>query len=163
MNSPSAPARADRQSQVDYVARELIPTTSLLTRLIAKQLGAELSRTDAGVLNTLSRGPRRITELAQLEGLAQPTMTLLIKQLEQRGLVRRARDADDGRAVLISIADAGAAMIEDLRVRFAAALGPHLEELSDDQLAALRASTEALGTLVDLLQRSDRRFPFDSN
>ena len=44
---------------------------------------------------TLSDGPRRITELAELEGLAQPTTTILVKQLERQGLVRRERQADD--------------------------------------------------------------------
>jgi DNA-binding MarR family transcriptional regulator len=48
------------------------------------QIDGELSRTEVGLLNTLSTGPRRITELAELEGLAQPTMTSLVKQLEQQ-------------------------------------------------------------------------------
>jgi hypothetical protein len=44
---------------------------------------SSVSRTDGGVLNTLTGGPRRITELAELEGLAQPTMTLIVQRLEQ--------------------------------------------------------------------------------
>jgi hypothetical protein len=35
---------------------------ALLTRLLISQLGVELSRTEVGLLNTLSGGPRRITE-----------------------------------------------------------------------------------------------------
>ena len=73
---------------------------ALLTRLLVRQVGGDLSRTEMSLLRTLSDGPRRITELAELEGLAQPTMTILIKQLEQEGLVTRTRQADDGRVVL---------------------------------------------------------------
>jgi len=36
----------------------------LLTRLLVRQLGGELSRTEIGLLKTLGGGPRRITELA---------------------------------------------------------------------------------------------------
>ena len=58
------------------------------------------------MLRTLTDAPRRITDLAELEGLAQPTMTLLVQRLEQRGWVERKRDSDDGRVVLVSLTDA---------------------------------------------------------
>src|ERR1700730_1493162 len=90
---------ADRLHRIHDVSSELLPRAALLTRLLARQLGREFPRTEVGLLNTLSSGPRRITELAELEGLAQPTMTLLVKRLEQRGLVDRQRQADDGRVV----------------------------------------------------------------
>ena len=67
----------------------------------------ELSRTEVGVLSTLSEGPRRITELAQTEALAQPTVTQLVDKLEGRGLVSRARSDEDGRVVIVEITPAG--------------------------------------------------------
>ena len=82
---------AKRSEQIEYVSGQLLARAALLTRLLARQLGGELSRTEAGILITLEGGPRRVTELAELEGLAQPTMTLLVKQLENRGLARRER------------------------------------------------------------------------
>ena len=66
---------------------------------MARLLGGELSRSEVGLLSTLSGGPPRITDLAELEGLAQPTMTSLVKALEHQGLVCRDRQADDGRVV----------------------------------------------------------------
>src|SRR5437764_13292241 len=90
----------DRSDLIAYVSKQLLPGAGLLVRLLVRQLGGELSRTEAGLLSTLSGGPRRITELAELEGLAQPTMTSLVKQLEHQGLVRRNRQTDDGRVVL---------------------------------------------------------------
>lgn len=143
----------DRAEQIDSVASQLPSRAALVTRLLARQLTGELSRTEAGVLNTLSGGPRRITELAELEGLAQPTMTILVKQLERRGLVRRGRGADDGRVVLVELTEAGSAAIEDVRAQARSVLGAYLAEIPDRQVAALAAATEALAQLAILLQR----------
>src|SRR6267142_6609329 len=44
-------------------------------------------------------GPRRLTELAQIEQVQPPTMTKIIAGLEAAGLVRRRDDAEDARAV----------------------------------------------------------------
>ena len=68
----------------------------------------DISRTEAGVLSTLEDGPRRITELAATEALAQPTVTQLVDKLQGRGLVARGRADDDGRVVLVAITAAAA-------------------------------------------------------
>jgi DNA-binding MarR family transcriptional regulator len=142
----------DRSQRLDYVSGELVARAARLVRLMARGLDAELSRTEAGVLSTLAGGARRVTELAELEGLAQPTMTLLVKQLEERGLVRRGRDADDGRVVLVHLTDAGVAALDAFRLHVQAALRSHLEEMSDDQVEALAVGADALQTLILALQ-----------
>src|ERR1700722_19227556 len=130
MNPPTS-TTPDRSQQIDVVSRRLLPGAALLTRLIVRQLSGELSRTEVGLLSTLSRGPQRITTLAELEGLAQPTMTSVVKQLEQRGLVRRERQSDDGRVVLVKLTDAGSTTLEDYRSRIHALLGTYLAEIPD--------------------------------
>ena len=143
----------DRAEGIDYVASELLPRAAVLVRLLFDQLAGELSRTEVGLLNTLTAGPRRITELAQLERLAQPTMTLLVKRLEQRGLVDRERHAEDGRVVLVSLTDAGSEALVDFRARAGAALRAYLAEMPDEQVEALAEATETLAGLVRSLQR----------
>jgi DNA-binding MarR family transcriptional regulator len=147
--SPDA-LRADR---IDYVASQLLPRAALLTRLLIKQVRMEISRTEGGVLNTLSDAPRRITELAELEGLAQPTMTLLVQRLEQRGWVKRERGADDARVVVVSLTAAGRATLEKFRARLGDALRTYMDAMSDREIAALGNATETVGLLVDVLQR----------
>ena len=147
----------NRSDLIDYVSEQLPSAAGLLARLLVRQLGGELSRTEVGLLNTLSSGPRRITELAELEGLAQPTMTSLVKALEQQGLARRDRQIDDGRVVLVHLTDNGAGALNDYRARARELLGSYLVEIPDEQVEALAAATEALAQLVALLQQPPGR------
>jgi DNA-binding MarR family transcriptional regulator len=154
MNPRLTVTQRDRLDQIDRVSSQLLPRVALLTRLLTSRLGGELSRTELGLLNTLSSGPRRVTDLAELERLAQPTLTQLVQRLEQQGFVSRERQPDDGRVVLVSLTEAGAAALEDFRSRASAALGAHLVELPDAEVGSLVAATETLGRLVAVLQQS---------
>jgi DNA-binding MarR family transcriptional regulator len=107
-------------------------------------------------LYTLQDGPRRITELAELEGLAQPTTTLLIKRLEELGLVRRERQTDDGRVVLVSLEPAGLQALEDFRAQLTALLRADLATTTDEQIEALAAATQTLESLINFLQQPRR-------
>ena len=61
-------------------------------RTLGRRGKREMSRTAASVLATLrDTGPRRITELAEAEAVAQPTITTLVGRLERDGLVRARR------------------------------------------------------------------------
>ena len=154
MRSATIPARSE---QIDYVSSELLPRAALLTRLLVRQLGGELSRTEIGLLKTLGAGSRRITELAELEGLAQPTITILIKQLEEKGLVTRTRQPGDGRVVLVDLTDSGHVALEHYRGRLHDVLGGYLAEIADEQVAALATATETLAQLVEVLQQRPAR------
>ena len=141
MKSRLTAAQRDRSDRIDRVSSQLLPRVAVLTRLLTSQLGGELSRTELGLLNTLSSAPRRITELAELERLAQPTLTQLVQRLEQQGFVKRERRTEDGRVVLVSLTEAGAAALDDFRCRASAALGAHLAELPDAEVESLAAAT----------------------
>jgi DNA-binding MarR family transcriptional regulator len=146
----------DREQLLDHLSSHLLQRASLVTRLLVKGSRHELSRTEGGVLKTLTAGPRRITELAELEGLAQPSMTLLVRRLEERGWVKRDRQPDDGRVVVISITDAGAAALEEFRAEYRSMLRDHIAAMSDEQLTALENATETLGSLIEVLQGGGR-------
>jgi DNA-binding MarR family transcriptional regulator len=148
-------AETDRREAIDTIAGGLVPAASRLTRLLLRRAPQRISRSEAGLLSSLTGGSRRITELADLEGHAQPTMTLLVKRLEQRGWVARRRDPADGRVVLVSLTDAGIAALEDVRAAYRTVLRDHLAAMSDAQIAALLTATEALETLLGSLQQGD--------
>jgi DNA-binding MarR family transcriptional regulator len=152
MNPETPTASAVRAERVEYVAGHLLGHAAVLTRLLVRQARPDVSRTEAGVLSALTDAPRRITELAELEGLAQPTMTLLVQRLEQRGWVARNRHPGDGRVVLVCLTDAGRTTLEGFRTQVLAALRQHLDAMPDERIAEIEAATETLGLLVDTLQ-----------
>ena len=150
----SIAAETGRQEQLDYVAEHLAPRAAVLVRLLVRQVrGRDISRTEMEVLSILTEGPRRITELTDVEGIAQPTMTLLVKRLQEKGWVKREGLPDDGRVVIISLTEAGAAAQQRFRAQFLAAMRTDLQELSDQELQALSAATGTLSSFVDDLQQ----------
>jgi DNA-binding MarR family transcriptional regulator len=108
-----------------------------------------------GVLYALSTAPNglRITKLGEDVLLTQPGMSRLIARLEDRGLVERADDPDDGRACRVRLTPAGAAAQRGV----GATHGRHVatamtRALSQEQLVVLRDLCSALtGTRNDLL------------
>jgi len=149
-------ADSDRTERMQHIAGHLPSHVALLTRLMGKELGERYSLTDARVLSSLADGPQRITDLAALEGLAQPTTTLLVKRLEEQGLVRRERQTDDQRVVLVWLTDAGDAALEQLRALASTGLRKQLGAMPDGQLKALTAATDALAELIATLQSDSR-------
>jgi len=154
MNRTSTSSQAERVAQVDYVAEHLLSRAAVLVRLLIKQVRSrEISRTEMEVLSILREGPRKITELTELEGIAQPTMTLLVKRLQEKGWIRREGLPEDGRVVMVSLTKAGSTAQEKFRAQFLAALRADLQELSDQQLEELSGATETLSSFVDDLQQ----------
>ena len=143
----------ERATRIEHIARELVPLASQLTRLVQAQTRGEVTRSEGGILRTLSGGARRVTELAELEGLAQPTTTVLIKQLEQKGWATRARDADDGRLVLVSLTPEGGAALERYRARYRALVRERVAAMPDERVAGLEEAIDALDSLVAALQK----------
>ena len=142
----------NRDTELDHVTTHLLPAAAALFRLLTREASGGVSWAESGVLRALSDGPRRITDLAQLEALAQPTVTLLVKRLEEQGLVRRERQSDDQRVVLVSLTDAGRSALEQLRTRVRALLRTYLDSLPDERLRALSAATDALSELATALR-----------
>jgi DNA-binding MarR family transcriptional regulator len=148
-----SPESSSRAEAIDLIATTLAPRASRLTRLLVRSSGpGELTRTETGALLTLLDGPRRITELAATEALAQPTVTQLVDRMERHGLVERRRPEGDGRVVLVAISDLGRGRLEALRGRAREVMRETLSELDEEQLTELVAAAETLGRLVETLQ-----------
>jgi DNA-binding MarR family transcriptional regulator len=105
------------------------------------EVWGELGPSEYGVLYALSNAPEglRITELLDDVLLTQPGMSRLIARLENRGLVERFDDPDDGRACRVRLSESG------VRAQRAIGLahGRHVAELmtralSREQLVQLR-------------------------
>jgi DNA-binding MarR family transcriptional regulator len=134
---------------METLTPEQIAVSRSLERLISWFRDArEPADISASAISALSRletgGPLRVTDLAYREGLTQPGMTTLIHRLESAGLALREQDPTDGRAVRVTITDAGIARVTAHRAARAAMIGARLGQLTPDDQHALVAALPAL-------------------
>jgi DNA-binding MarR family transcriptional regulator len=116
----------------------------------------EISLTAASTLSTLDRtGARRLTDLAVIEGVTQPSMSVLVTGLEQAGLAERRADPADKRVVLVAPTAEGSKYLHARRHTGAAAFADLIDKLPRAEAARLAAAIPALNRLYEL--DSDRR------
>jgi len=92
----------------------------------------------------------RLGELAEHSRVSQPTMTKIVRNLVDAEWVKRIADTADARAWQIAITGKGADALQTWRDELSAALVPMFADLGDDELAAMRATVEIIGSRVDL-------------
>jgi len=115
----------------------------------------QLSLTAVSTLSALERrGPQRISELAGLQGVAQPSMTVLVGSLEQAGLMARRPDPSDGRAVLVSLTPQGEEFLAGRRRAGAERMSELVGKLSPAEAEALAAAVPALLRLRELQEEA---------
>ncbi len=97
-------------------------------------------------------GEMESRDLAAGVGISRPTSTGVVTTLERRGLVRRRRNAPDGRMVRVSLTRAGRRKIEALFPRFndqesavTAHMTPEDQELLAGLLRAMLRAVEVTG------------------
>lgn len=116
-----------------------------LVSALVRRSPRDMSLTAVATLATLERtSPRRITELALVENVAQPSMTSLISNLERQGLVERRSDPSDRRVALVSITNAGVEYLRCRRRLGAEAVDTLTAKLTKSELAALETAKLAL-------------------
>jgi DNA-binding MarR family transcriptional regulator len=87
-------------------------------------------------------GSRTLGELAAAEQVRPPTMTRVVQGLEATGLVRRARDAQDGRVHRLHATAKGCRVMQRGRDRRVASLAALLDRLPADDVARVREAAE---------------------
>jgi DNA-binding MarR family transcriptional regulator len=123
----------------------------LARRLRHQRADDTVSPTQLSVLTLLVHGgPMTPGELARLEKVQPPSMTRVIAGLEERGLVRRAPHPDDRRQVVVTGTEEAAEVVDESKRLGNAWLAGNLEQLGDDELAALRAAIPVLERLAQM-------------
>ncbi|GAA3699309.1 hypothetical protein GCM10023081_40220 [Arthrobacter ginkgonis] len=78
--------------------------------------GETLTESQVAVLDSVAqRGALPVGEIARQAGIAQPTVTRMLKSLEARGIVSRRSDDQDDRVTLVELTDHGAELWEGKR------------------------------------------------
>jgi DNA-binding MarR family transcriptional regulator len=141
-----APRRRHRSEGV-AVGRAL---QGLLATAVRSQ-PRDMSLTSLSTLSTLEQtGPRRITDLAAGEGVAQPSMTALVSTLERSGLVERRADPNDRRVVLVALSAVGLDYIRTRQRAVVEVFALLVDQLPADQTDALISAIPALTRLQEL-------------
>jgi DNA-binding MarR family transcriptional regulator len=99
-----------------------------VVRELAGPAADDLSPTDLWLLDGVVRsGPVRIGDIASWQGVDKSTVTAQLHRLTDRGLLVRAADPSDGRAVLVSASASGRALHQTVSSQGARVLAGLLE------------------------------------
>lgn len=102
----------------------------LLRRLRREDPATGLAPARLSALSVLAfGGPMNLTALAAAEQVSAPTMTRIVQALESDGLVRRVRDAADGRGTRLSATARGRRIMDEGRRRRVEHLAAALDAL----------------------------------
>ncbi|HXW44825.1 MAG TPA: MarR family transcriptional regulator [Streptosporangiaceae bacterium] len=163
-----APVRASRGQLGNDAWEALLSAHAVLMKqFAAEDIWADASMREYDVLYTLSKcpAPVRISELNRHVLLSQPALSRLVHRLAERGLVECQRDPDDGRAISVSLTDAGRALQRQIGRRHARSVARAMSAgLSRAELAQLQAICLKLAGQVagppasppDVTQETDR-------
>jgi DNA-binding MarR family transcriptional regulator len=88
----------------------------------------------------------RMSQLADSVGTTPPTVTKLVKDLEDRGLITRTPDEQDGRASILSLTEKGRQVAESIRQARLEGLQQVLTTWSSQDIAKLDQLFEQLRT-----------------
>ncbi|MBC6463768.1 MarR family transcriptional regulator [Actinomadura sp. HBU206391] len=116
-----AEADPDGEALVDALAQSAFVVMGVLTRIGAEH---ELSLTQLRVFGILRDRRPRMAELADFLGLDKSTISGLVDRAEQRGLLERGKNADDGRVVDVFMTAAGLELAERVHAQVRRALAP---------------------------------------
>lgn len=126
----------------DDVGVELVAgSLAMLTRqaslmrlhdLVSARGGLTLDRSAYPLLNQIlalqgQAGGGRLTDVAAGLGVAVPTVSRQVRQLEDLGLVVRTKDPIDGRAILLEVTEAGVDALHRMRVEWRRTVAEILE------------------------------------
>jgi DNA-binding MarR family transcriptional regulator len=139
--SRRAIARAQDETEAWQALRALVLDRHDRRRQVAEELGLSFVRVKA--LRELREQARTMSELAGALGIDAPFATVVVDDLERRGLVARRPHPSDRRAKLAEVTAEGRSVAARAE-RMLSAPPAAMRALSDDDVAALRRIAGAL-------------------
>jgi DNA-binding MarR family transcriptional regulator len=138
------------------------PLMGTLLRVPFSYLGEEVERglAEAGhegitrshltVLQPLLRRPEgaRLTDLAAWAHIAKPSMTYLVRNLEERGYVERTPDPVDGRAQQVRLTERGQDAVRTVRQIVRDTEAAWADQIGETRLEQLRAILRELSAVI---------------
>lgn len=148
-DSPDQQADTERRA-----ARALLDASRMLMGITLRAVAAApvpLTVPQHRVLLTVADGPLRVGALADDLGVNQSNASRIVDRLAGQGLVRRARDAEDGRAWLVELTPEGRRVLQAVQDHRLTALLEVIGRLPDGAGGVV----EPLAELVSAASRAD--------
>ncbi|MFG3349640.1 MarR family transcriptional regulator [Streptomyces sp. NPDC048018] len=146
-------------SRLHGEARRYMASYALFNQAVADRL--RLHPTDVQCLNLLGleREPVTIGRVAELTGLTTGSATRLVDRLERAGYVRRERDAEDRRRVMVAPEPGRMAELADFWQRLNGAWGGLFDAYDDAEITLItdymRRSVDLSATQVERLRSGE--------
>ena len=124
-----------------------------LARRLRQQASGDITPSMMSALTSVeSLGPLTLGDLAGVEQIQPPTMTIIVNRLEEQGLITKETDPNDRRFTRISISPEGKRFSSQHRSRKDAYLAKSLSRLSEQELTRVK---NAIPVLEKLLEAGD--------
>jgi DNA-binding MarR family transcriptional regulator len=141
-------SQKQRAELLKELARELRQFNGLSASYFRAAARSGMTATDMQIIDMLDgAGPMTAGQLADLTGLTTGAITGMLNRLEEAGVVRRERDPEDGRRVIVQL-------VPDKANAEASDPGSDSMGTAWDDLAA-RYDDEQLALLIEFLQRGN--------
>lgn len=136
-------------TNTDGLGNDLLRSAARLSRWASRHASFDVPFAQARLLALLDElGPSRISVLAAADHSSQPTITTQLHRVETAGWVRRTIDADDARASVVSLTQAGHTALAEVRQARLAALTPAIDRLDDTGRDRMRVAVEVINELL---------------
>lgn len=138
---------SDIGDKVIVALRRVIRAVDLHSRALVESHG--LTGPQALLLKGLQAGSLSAGELSSRVSLSQGTVTDILNRLEKRGLIRRIRDTEDRRRVLVQATPAGLSILEQSPPLLQESFAERFRNLQDWEQTQLLASLQRIAAMMD--------------
>lgn len=151
MSIPSLPAGAENTDQMQIANAVHSLSIHLLRRARTADDKSGLTPERLSLLSVLAyAGPQSVVRLSKIEGVSSAAISRSVSSLEKLGLISRARDPDDSRAVIVRTTAKGKRLMETGRRR-------RLELIARELSVLDKKSLKQLAAIGNILERLDAR------
>lgn len=142
MTPPPSPDQSRTERAAESWEALFRAQSTLLRRFAADDVWDPISLREYDVLFTLTKCPENRTRLRDLNRevlLSQPSLSRMVERMEEKGLVTREPDQEDGRGTVVALTEAGATMQRTVGRRHTASIRRYIgPALNDDELQMLK-------------------------
>jgi DNA-binding MarR family transcriptional regulator len=144
---------SDIKPDVDRIAGALFVSVGLLRRRLRQQeVVGDISFPETAAMARLDRGgPATSAELARQEQISPQSMGATLGALQDRGLIARSADPDDGRRVVLTLTDGGKRVLGNRRRARVEQLASGLAGFTADELDVLQSAAPLIERLAQRL------------